>query len=278
MTGTELQQRRTTLGLSIENLAEALGEHRDAVDQWERITGTLPRALTRRLEWVLANEERARLMKASGIEECSWIEQHLRDLERATSGELERRFREAEQHTKTCRTCQRREAFAATLPPLPPVPMSLSMRVLAGLADRLEQVPRWARPAAVGAVLIGALTILRALFLVAFQRATLSLDLLLMVIGAIAVGAYGGAVGGLAYGLVRDRFRSLGRAGDYLTGVACAYAYLLAFGIPLAVFTSEKMFRQPAGWIAMAVLGTVFGLIIGHTWFREQEPGGKRGA
>jgi hypothetical protein len=72
------------------------------------------------------------------------------------------------------------------------------------------------------------------------------------------------------YALVRKRFRKFGRVGDYLTGLACMYAYLLAFGIPLAVFTREKMLRDPVGWLIMAVLGTVFGLAIGHSWFREE--------
>jgi hypothetical protein len=71
------------------------------------------------------------------------------------------------------------------------------------------------------------------------------------------------------YALVRKRFRKFGRLGDYLTGLACMYAYLLAFGIPLAVFTREEMLRDPVGWLIMAVLGTVFGLAIGHSWFER---------
>jgi transcriptional regulator with XRE-family HTH domain len=277
MTGTELQHRRTSLGLSIEKLADALDEHRDTVARWEQVTGTLPRALARCLDWALANEERARLMQASGIEECSWIERHLADLDRASSDELERRLHEAEQHAKTCPTCQRREAFAATLPPLPPIPLTPPMQVLTWLADRLDHLPRWARPAAVGAILIGALTILRALLLVAFQRTPVSLSLLLTILGAIGLGAYGGAVGGFAYGLVRARFRRFGRLGDYLTGLVCAYAYLLAFGIPLALFTGEEMFRDPVGWVIMVILGAVFGVVIGHLWFRETGPRVERG-
>ena len=84
MTGTELQQRRVSLDLSVDRLAEMLDEHRDVVQQWEQITKELPRSLSRRLDWVLALEERTRLMQASGIEECSWTEEYLKDVDQLT--------------------------------------------------------------------------------------------------------------------------------------------------------------------------------------------------
>src|ERR1051325_6352323 len=278
MTGGELRERRTRLELSPDGLAQTLGEHRDAVERWEQITRPLPKSLTRRLEWVLANEERARLRRGSGSEECAWIEQYLRDVDQLAPKEFERRLQEAEQHAKTCPTCRRREAYAATLLPLPLMSLSPSLRILTALTARIQHFPKWARPAASGALVIGGITIVRAIFLLALRRTQPSWALLLTVLAAIAVGAYGGAVGGLAYALVRARFRKWGRIGDYLTGLACMYAYLLAFGIPLAVFTREEMLRQPVGWLIMAIVGTVFGLVIGHSWFRDESPRDTRGA
>ena len=278
MTGTELQQRRVSLDLSVDRLAEMLDEHRDVVQQWEQITKELPRSLSRRLDWVLALEERTRLMQASGIEECSWTEEYLKNVDQLTPDQMERRLAEAEKHSETCAVCQRRKAYADTLPPLPPAPLSPSFRVLIAITDRIQRLPKWVRPAAAGALLIGGLTLVRAVFVVVFRRSPISPSLLLTILAAIGVGAYGGAVGGLAYTLVRDRFRKFGRVGDYLTGLTCVYAYLLAFGIPLAVFTREEMFREPVGWIIMIIIGAVFGLIIGHSWFREEPQHGARGA
>ncbi|HVH11376.1 MAG TPA: hypothetical protein VM736_16390 [Gemmatimonadales bacterium] len=218
---------------------------------------------------MLANEERARLMQQSGIEECSWMT-HLPALDRLKPEELERRLREVEAHAKACPTCQRREAYAVTLPPLPPLPLGFTLRVLAGLTDGIRHLPKWARPAAVGALVIGGITLIRTVFLVVLRRVPPSTALLLTVGGAIAVGAYGGAVGGLAYALVRERVRRLGRVGDYLTGLTCAYAYFLAFGIPLALFTREEMFRQPVGWVIWVFVATALGLVIGHSWFGNE--------
>src|SRR5947208_15780074 len=65
MTGLELSQRRSRAGLSIDQLAEALNRHVDEVATWERIEGTLPRALDRDLDWILANGERGRAFEAA---------------------------------------------------------------------------------------------------------------------------------------------------------------------------------------------------------------------
>ena len=196
----------------------------------------------------------------------------MRDVEKLTkTAELERLLSEADTHAKTCAICQRREAFAKTLPPLPAPPMSLWVRTLVVVFGGIERLPKWARPAAVGALAIGTLTIVRALFVVVFQRAPVTPQLFVTIAAAIGIGAYGGAVGGLAYSLVRERFRRFGRAGDYLTGIVCAYAYLLAFGIPIAIFTREEILTDPVGWLIFVVIGTVFGLIIGHSWFREDK-------
>jgi len=122
----------------------------------------------------------------------------------------------------------------------------------------------------VGAMIVGAWTLLRAVFLIGAGSAPLNRGTVLTVLGAIGVGAYGGVVGGVAYRLARGPSRRLGRAGDYVTGVVVLYAYLAAFGIPAALFTSDDTFRSPAGWIAFLVIGTLLGLVIGHSWFRTR--------
>ena len=88
-------------------------------------------------------------------------------------------------------------------------------------------------------------------------------------IPAAAVAAGAGAVGGVAYGLVRPRTRRFGRGGDYLTGIACVYAYMLAFLVPLALLGVEPLLYTRMGAGVFVLLGTVFGLVVGHFWFRD---------
>ncbi len=269
MTGPELSQRRSRAGLSVDELAEALNRHVDEVAAWEQIPGTLPRAVDRDVEWILASAERGRAFEAAGIPVCPWVTERERDLDARDSKALEVWITQSEAHAKTCDVCQRREAFGRTLPPLPPFPMSPQLRLLASVAGTIQRLPGWLRPAAVGAILIGGLTIVRAILLLVLRRAAPSLELLLTVLAAAGVGAYGGAVGGLAYGAAREWTKKLGAFGPYALGVICVYAYLLAFGIPLAVFGGEDMFRTASGWIAFTIVGTIFGLIIGRSWFRD---------
>ena len=81
-------------------------------------------------------------------------------------------------------------------------------------------------------------------------------------------GAYLGAVGGIAYHFVRPRTRSFGRWGDYLTGIACAGGYLLAFLLPAAI-AGDEMGRDPVAWAGAGIMALVFGLGAGHFVFRE---------
>jgi len=273
MTGPELSQRRSRAGLSIEQLAEALNRHVDEVAGWERIEGNLPRSVARDVEWIVASAERGRAFETAGIPQCPWVAERDRELDSQDAKALEAWIAQVEAHAKTCAVCQRREAFAQTLPPLPPVPMSPQLRLLVGVLDRIQRLPGWLRPAAVGAILIGGLTLVRAILLLVIRRAAPSLEMLLTVLAALGLGAYGGAVGGVAYAAAHKPTRKLGAFGPYALGIICAYAYLLAFGIPLAVFGGEELFRSVSGWIAFAVVGTVFGLIIGRSWFRDSGPG-----
>ena len=267
MTGRELAQRLEQINLSPDQLAEYLNRHQDEVERWLTAKRELPGSLTREIEWCLAVHAREEAMKASGLPPCDWMRQ--REFPAADDNEgWERTLAENEAHVLECEACQRRKAFAATLDPLPPQPMPAHVRVLGELAELIARVPRWARPAVIGAMAVAALTLFRAILMVVLGRAPLTLGLALMVLAAMGLGAYGGLVGGVAFYLVRDRFRRFGRLGDYLTGIACTYAYLAAFGIPAALFTDEEMFRSGLGWAILLLLGAVFGVIIGHSWFR----------
>jgi hypothetical protein len=268
MTGLELQARRTALELSADRLAEILGRHPDEIGTWESIRGSLPGHLSSQVEWALAQQERIRLIIASGLEECAWVERRLAGLDTRDARDVERRFREVEAHARDCAVCQRRQAFVATLPPLPPFPVSTTARLLGTLARRIHRLPVWARPAATGALILGIFTIIRALLTVVVGGAPVTSRLPLGILVSVLAGAYGGVTAGVAYALVRGPSRRLGRAGDYLTGVACASACVFAFAIPLAVFADLPRLREPATWGILIVLAAAFGVLMGHHWFR----------
>lgn len=269
MTGLELAARRSRLGISLEVLAANLNQHVDEVRRWETVTGQLPRSLSRRLDWTLAGHERAAAFARSGLPDCDWANAKVQEIDTSKPADSERLIAELDAHIKACEICQRRAAFAETLPPLPPMPMSPTLGAIVAIGKAIRRLPQWLRPAATGAVIIGAMTLVRAFFMLVFSHGASAGHTLLIVLEAVGVGAYAGAIGGAAYALVKKPAGHLGKVGPYVIGVVCIYAYLLAFGIPLTLFTSDDTLRTPGDWLIAAIIGTVFGLFIGHSWFRK---------
>lgn len=60
MNGTDLRVRREALGLSPLDLADLLDEPPEQILAWERMSAELPGGVRRRVNWVLAQEERKR--------------------------------------------------------------------------------------------------------------------------------------------------------------------------------------------------------------------------
>lgn len=269
MTGLDLANRRVRLSQSVEQFAELIDHHSDEVRRWETIPGELPGSLTRELEWVLAALERRQAMERAGIPACEWLEARFREVDSQQVDAVQRLVHEIREHEKACAVCQQRSAFERTLPPLPPMPMGTTARSVVAVTKAIGRLPAWLRPAATGAVLLGALTILRALFVLPFRHGSQLGQTLLVVLGAVGLGAYGGAVGGATYSLVRKPASRLGAVRPYAIGLACMWAYLLAFGIPLKLFGDEAMLQSTSDWVVLAIVATLFGLLIGHVWFRK---------
>lgn len=274
MTGPDLLRRRTELGISLDELAESMEEHVDQVRGYEQIPGKLSAQLALRLEYALAWTDRTKRLNAAGLPSCAELEGIFAGMK--DKKELERRIKLADQHTAKCELCQAREAMMKAFPPLPPMPIPTSARFFMALSTQIERLPKMLRPAGWGAVLIGGMTLVRAGFYFLFHP-TRALQAIGAILAAIGVGAYGGAVGGVVYGVTRPRTLRFGRLGDYLTGLACSFAYLLAFAVPMALFTDEEMLRHVSGWVIFAVLGIVFGIVLGHSLFKHEggqaEPG-----
>ncbi len=268
--GTDLLRRRTELGISLDELAEALNEHADQVRGYEQTPGNLPKSLARHLEYVLAVTDHEKRLEAAGLPQCAELKAIFAGLKPGQRKEVQRRIELADQHSSTCERCRAREAMLKTLPPLPPMPLPATMRFFMALSTRIEALPSMLRPAAWGAVLIGGMTMVRAVFFLVANPAR-PLQALWPVLAAVGIGAYGGAVGGVAYGVARPRTLRFGRLGDYLTGVICVFAYLFAFAIPLNLFTDDDTFRGTTSWIIFSVLALVFGIVLGHSVFKRDD-------
>src|SRR5580765_4624480 len=118
--------------VTVDELAESLNRHRDEVNSWLASDRSLPRSLVRELEWHLAVRARDEQMRASGLPGCPWQEAHS-DVPQGDTKALEKYIAEIEAHATTCPICQRRAAYAATLPPLPAVPMGPYLRFLGNM-------------------------------------------------------------------------------------------------------------------------------------------------
>jgi hypothetical protein len=127
-------------------------------------------------------------------------------------------------------------------------------------------LPAWARPAVAGGALVLAIMIPRVLWalpkLISGHESPGDLGL------ALAAGIGAGLVGGLVHGLTRPPLCRLGRAGDYLSGVAILHGYLgsLMCASPY-VFEDSALPDDARGWWIWIGLVTVLGLVAGHAWF-----------
>lgn len=268
MDAVEAVAARERLGLSPEQLAAELGVTEKEVRAWEADRIHISKRLARQLAWRAAVAEREAALEASGLPECEWVQAWQAKPKPQKTKALTEHFEALNAHAEECSVCQARADYAEQhLPPLPDPPAPGWVNALQWFIGSVEKVPKWARPAVYGGVIVGVITLLRVVLVGLGQG--FSIDLLGMALAGIGIGMYLGAVGGVAYSLVRKPFRALGRAGDYLTGIICMLAYLLAFAIPAAVLMQDPMFSDVTGWAILSFVAVLFGLIMGHTWFRD---------
>ena len=265
MMSRDVQTTRQFLGLTPEQLASELDVTPAVIIAWERGETSPSKHHLRLLEWHRAVRERQQLMHTKGLAQCSTARQLLEDLMKAPRAGT-REQRALDEHEATCPTCIATAAYEKTLPPLPDYPLGPLNRAFTALPERIGRLPPWARPAAWGAVFIGALVLLRAFAFLLLGN--FDWRVLIVVPLGLLLGGYLGAVGGIVYYFVRPRTRQLGRWGDYLTGMACAGGYLLAFLLPAAI-AGDEMGRDPVAWVSAGIMAVVFGLAVGHFAFRE---------
>ncbi|MDX2120938.1 MAG: helix-turn-helix transcriptional regulator [Gemmatimonadota bacterium] len=271
MTGSDITRRREAIGLSLDALAESLGEHQEQVAAWERIEGPIPRTLARRLEWCLALAERDAAIRDAGIPDCEVVAAIVAaQPPAATPQDAEALTRKLDAHATGCAICQQRQAVWDAQPPLPPPPLPAWVAIFGRLGEVADRLPPYLRPALWGALAFGAMTLIRVAILLPAGSISRAPQAAAAVGFAVLAGGYGGAIGGIAHHLARRWSLTWGRAGDFFTGVIVAGAVALGVGLPLAAFGGDPMFRSAFWWGVLAIGSLLVGIILGFRTFRRE--------
>ncbi|MDQ4080201.1 MAG: hypothetical protein M3125_05525, partial [Gemmatimonadota bacterium] len=179
-------------------------------------------------------------------------------------------FEALRRHAAACPACTARARFIETnFPPMPELPVPAPVRAMRGAGKWLEKRPPWLRAVVVGAAVTGVFTVLRLAGMVINDVAPAPVDAMLYLLGGILGGAYLGGAAAIAYAIVRDPLRRLGRLGDYLAGILCTWVFLLAAFIPVQLLTGRPAFATPSDAAMVAVGGALIGTMIAHLWFRR---------
>jgi hypothetical protein len=270
MTADDLTRARALLGVSPGELAAEMGLTEPVVRAWEDGSLRIPHQYAVQIVWRAAVAERQAALASSGLPECTWVARWM-DVA-PPRGTAEREHLDAlRRHAAACPQCTARARFIEqTFPPMPDLPVPAPVRALRAVGKSLKRLPQWLRAAAVGGVVVGVFAILRVAGMAVAGEGPSPLNALLLIAALTVGGAYLGAVAGITYAIVRDPLRKIGRAGDYVAGVLCVWAYLLASMIPMQLLTGRAAFATPGEAAAVAVGSAVLGVIIGHFWFRRR--------
>lgn len=270
MTAEDLTRARTLLGVSPGELAAEMGLTEPVVRAWEDGSLRIPQQYAIQIVWRAAVAERQAALASSGLPECVWVGRWM-DASPPRGVAQREHLGALRRHAAECPQCTARARFIEqNFPPMPDLPVPAPVRALRVAGKSLKRLPQWLRAAVVGAVAVGVFTILRVAGMAVAGDGPSPLDALVLIAGSIVGGAYLGAVAGITYGIVREPLRKIGRAGDYVAGMLCVWAYLLASVIPLQLLTGRPAFATPDEAAAVAFGGAVIGAIIGHFWFRRR--------
>ena len=165
MQSTEATDARVRLGLSHDELAAETGLTPAVVAAWESGHIKVPSQVAADLRWRIARLDRQDALATSGLPECDWITAFEAEAAPHTLKEQSARLDRALAHVNTCETCVARDAFVGErFPPMPPAPQSGWLSLVLPVVERVERLPPWARPAAIGAMLFVLFSLFKLLF------------------------------------------------------------------------------------------------------------------
>lgn len=200
--GEALVRARELLGLTVDQLAAELGVTPHVFEAWERGALTVPPRYRQVIAYRVAIAERDAALAASGLPECPWFSEWERTEVPAARSAWARHMQLARQHAAFCPTCRAREQFLHDrFPPLPTPPVPHWVVLVRRFNAWLQHYPDWLRPAIVGALALGGLTLVRVIF--SARELVRGGDALLGGATAVAFGTVAGAVAGAVYGVLR---------------------------------------------------------------------------
>lgn len=259
----DVRAARERLGLTTEALAATLHVTEGEVRGWENGSIRPRRKMRFQLEYLVARADWGAGMTASGLPGCEWLETRL---PRFVHGGFDREQialgKEIVHHMQACEACRARTAWAREhLPPPPQPPATGFGRLFAATLAAIDRLPKWARPAAFGAIALGLVTSVR--FLVLLPAMVRSPAFALAALGGMLLVAAAGAIGGFAYSLTRPALASLGKVGDYLSGIVAVGGYLGAFVAAAPYAFGEPVVEGRVGVVITAFCSVLFGSIVG---------------
>lgn len=165
MNGSEARAVRLALGLTEDQLAASMRTTPAVVAAWESDRIKVPRSIATDLAWQAAHLERMAALETSGLPTCGWVAAFEAEPIPAKTKLHAAHFERLIEHAKTCETCRARDAFIKDrFPPMPPMPRHGLVALIGPIADRIQQLPPAARPAATGAALFMAYSLFRIVF------------------------------------------------------------------------------------------------------------------
>ena len=260
MTGDDLRSWRETHAVSVDELAAALGTSCRQIEEWEG-QRQLKTSIGRTLKYAVWDVARDRVLFNAGFPKCDWLD--------AGSHSL----KEIGRHINSCSVCQQRIEYSEKHVEPPPIPPGL----IAGIGHYGNSLSGWKKTAFSGGMLLvymagiaAPVILVVGLFRGDFLFAAGSLLFLVLLFVS-------GAAGGIAYHLTQP-IRTSGRIGYYASWILVLYTYLLTVGTLIyagetLVGAKEHEFdpSDTATWISAAVVGIVFGIVLGYS-ARDKKP------
>ena len=133
--------------------------------------------------------------------------------------------------------------------------------MLERVAALVGYLPAKLRPAAVGAIFLAAVILVRAAL--RLPQIVEQPGAWLEVVKAVGAGAAGGAVGGLAFTFLAQPLWRLPLIGNYLAGVVTVTAYMVGIAIVAKAGFGESLIADRTDAIIFAVVTVFFGLVMG---------------
>lgn len=203
MKAQEVIAARKTLGFTRNALAATLGLTPNVIEAWEEGALDVPRIFAEQLRYEAAAANLKAAVDGKGLEECAWDkawqnEPLPRDLQ-SQSEHLEVRGK----HQATCPVCLANGKYiAGKIAQMPPSPMPTSVRTVGAIAKRIDNLPRWAQPAAWMAMYFGAYSIVR--IFIMLPRLSARPQYWFVPLAGLAMSVTIGGVLGLIYGGLRE--------------------------------------------------------------------------